>query len=162
MRTIIIAIFCLSLSNYSIAQNTYKGQPLLLAEKENADIAIGREWYEGSWRISPKIEHDTFSLMVYSSKEDFAFRTDKDSIKFTIKPGETKSFYVKLGTAEPAHTVITAHFFNPEKIMFGNKPERKDVKLFYERASNSYYAVTTFWRIASIMFPLVMCPVENR
>lgn len=70
--------------------------------------------------------HDTLKLKLYSSRENVGFRTDKNSIKFKIKLGETKSFYVKLGNADPAHTLITATPFPWDLISFSKELETKE------------------------------------
>lgn len=121
------------------AQTLYKNEVLLLAEKENADIGIGDDWYPGRWRISPEIAHDTLKVKIYSKWEDVGFRTDKDSIKFKIRLGETRSFYVKFGTAEPAHTLITAEPYIWDKITFNKNDKRKDIKLLFEKKDHPYF-----------------------
>lgn len=135
-----IALFLLVFTaEQSIAQKFYKNEPLILAEKEQAAILIGKNWQENRWRISPQIAHDTLKLKLYSSMEDVGFRTDKDSIKFKIKVGETKSFYVKMGAVEPAHTIFAAEPFIWDIISYGKESRRKDIHIFYEQANHSYF-----------------------
>ncbi len=132
--TIILGLFSVNAST----QQLYKNEPLLLAGDEKADISIGKQWQQGRWRISPEIAHDTLNLKLYSATEDVAFRTDKDSIRFIIKAGETKSFYVKLGDAAPAHTLITATPFVWDMVSYGEDSKRKDLDIFYEKAKTPY------------------------
>ena len=121
------------------AQQTYQNEPLILAGKPIADIARGSEWQVGRWTISPQIPHDSLSFPVYSGSEAFGFRTDKDSILFRIRAGETKSFYVKLGDQAPAHTVITGIAYSWDKLVYGNAPGRTDLKIRYEQTRNGYF-----------------------
>lgn len=132
--------FCLISANLFAQKNIFNKKPLILAAKEHADIKLGgTEWNLERWRISPQIEHDTLTIALYSKQEEVAFRTDKDSIKFNIRAGETKSFYIKLNDAQPAHTLINAKPFQWDIISYEKNNIRKDLKFFYERPSNNYY-----------------------
>lgn len=126
-------------SELSTAQSSYKNDPLIIAGKENADIGIGKEWYSNRWRISPEIANDTLKVQLYSAAEKVVFKTDKDSIGFSFKPGEIKSFYVKMGNAVPAHTLIAATYFKWDIISYSKAASLKDVKLWYEKASHTYF-----------------------
>lgn len=139
IRFLIVAGLLAFLSEQTIAQNRYRNEPLILAQKDQADILVGKDWQEKRWRISPQIAHDTLKLKLYSSKENVGFRTDKDSIKFKIKVGETKSFYVKMGDTDPAHTLITAEPFVWNTISFSKEPKRKDMRFFFEKPNHAYF-----------------------
>lgn len=129
----------LLLSKGSIAQSLYKNESLLLATNERAEVSIGKTPFQSRWRISPQVSHDTLKAQLYSKQEEFAFRTDKDSIRFNLKAGETKSFYVKLGNAEPAYTLITGVAYKWDKIAYGNDAKRKDLKMYYQDPKNPYF-----------------------
>ncbi|TDQ09204.1 transglutaminase domain-containing protein [Pedobacter metabolipauper] len=140
MKLPILLAFCslILLSEHTIAQKQYKNEPLITAQKQNADISLGKEWGISQWRISPQIAHDTLNVSLYSDQEQVGFRTDQDSIIFKIKPGETKSFYVKLGDAEPAHTIIVAKAYKWDQVSYNKKDKRKDIQLFFDKPATSY------------------------
>lgn len=121
------------------AQEFYKKERIIIAKGERADIQIGKDWYNSRWRISPEVPHDTLHLKIYDKSDDFTFRTDTESISFQIKPGKTKSFYVKMGDAAPAHTVIAVTAFKWTKADYGKKRKRADLQLFYESPDNAYF-----------------------
>ena len=121
------------------SQQTYQQQPLIFANNERADIGIGKDWYPNRWRISPQVANDTLKLKIYGKSESFAFRTDKDSIRFEIKPGETKSFYVKMPDAAPAFTLITAEKFAWDKIAYAKTAKKKDLNLLFEQKQAKYF-----------------------
>lgn len=123
----------------ALAQKSYKNEPLIYANTEQADIAFGKNWIVKSWRISPELTHDTLNVKLYAKTESIAFRTDRDSIRFDIKPGETKSFYVKLGNATPAYTLITAKPFTWDKVAYGQLAQRKDLSIYYENPKTAYF-----------------------
>lgn len=135
----ILALSATLFSMQSYAQKSYKQKPLLLAKTEQADYGLSNNWYARTWRISPQISNDTLKVKLYSNKEDFAFRTDLDSIKFSINRGETKSFYVKLADKEPAYTLITAEPYNWDPISYDTQNKRTDIKQFYQNSNNKYF-----------------------
>lgn len=139
MRINILAtIVCLSVTTPVFSQQLYKGQPLLKATSDRADIAVGSTWTSGRWRISPEIAHDTFPVMLYGKSEKFGFRTDKDSILFTIKKGETRSFYIQLPAGAPAHTVVVAKIFPWQKALYETTPASNAIHIFYDAGTTGY------------------------
>jgi len=147
-----ISILFLALAHQAYSQQKFNKEQLLLASSERADISIGNDWYENRWRISPQIERDSLRLALYGKHESFAFRTDKDSLRFSIKPGETKSFYVKLGDSPPAHTFITASAYPWDKILYANVGKNKDVQLLFEKKDHAYFdSLRTSYPIAHLI-----------
>ncbi len=123
-----------------LAQKLYKNKPLILANSEKAAVAYDNKvWIENMWRISPEIANDTLNVKLYAKSEYIGFRTDKDSIGFNIKPGEAKSFYVKMGDAAPAHTIIVAKPFAWDKVTYGQTAKRNDLQLHYEKSNTAYF-----------------------
>lgn len=120
------------------AQQTYKGEPLILANTEKADVALGKKWFVNAWRISPQIAHDTLKIKLYTKRERVGFRTDRDSISFEMKAGESKSFYVKMQNAEAAHTIISTTSYQWDKIAYAETKKRDDLKFYYENAKTKY------------------------
>lgn len=137
IRTFIL--MALGLCHLQIAaQQTFKNEPLLLANTDKADIAFGQNWNNNVWRISPQIAHDTLQVKLYGKNERIAFRTDQDSISFDMKPGESKSFYVKMQNVEAAHTVIVTSAYQWDKVDYAKGKKRDDLKFFYENAKSAY------------------------
>lgn len=120
------------------AQKTYKGEPLILANTDKADVALGKKWSVNAWRISPEIPHDTLKVKLYSKIERIAFRTDRDSISFEMKVGESKSFYVKMQNAEPAHTIISTSKYKWDNVVYAYSKKRDDLRFYYESAITNY------------------------
>ena len=131
-----LSLFCFS---NSIAQQTFKNEPLIVADSPKAGYAIGQDYYPNMWRISPQIPQDSLRLKLYRAKDKITFKTDKDSISFIMKPGESKSFYVKMANAEPAHTIITTEAYQWDHVVYRNSKQNKDIRFFYEDASNAYF-----------------------
>lgn len=123
----------------AFAQKTYQNKPLILANSEKAATAYGKVWTENRWRISPEIANDTLNVQLYSKSEYIGFKTDKDSIGFTMKPGESKSFYVKMGNAAPAHTIIVAKPYVWDKVVYEQLKKRNDLHLYYEDSKTPYF-----------------------
>lgn len=120
------------------AQQTYKGEPLILANTEKADVALGKKWFVNAWRISPEIANDTLKIKLYNKSERISFRTDQDSISFDIKAGESKSFYVKMQNAEPAHTIISTSKYKWDNVVYADSKKRDDLRFYYENAKTTY------------------------
>lgn len=136
---VLIGLAVLStISIASFAQQKFNNKPLLLAVTERADIRIGEDWYPNRWRISPQVERDSMKLKLYGKSEEFGFRTDKDSLRFKIKTGETKSFYVKLGDAAPAFTLISASPYIWDHVVYDNGAARSDLKFYFPGKEDAY------------------------
>lgn len=137
---ILIGFMAISALSFSTsAQKTFNKKTLLLASNEQADILIGEDWYLSRWRVSPQIERDSLKLKLYGKTEQFGFRTDKDSLRFKIKTGETKSFYVKLGVAAPAYTLISAEPYAWDHIAYDKKSRRDDLQFYFQGKDHVYF-----------------------
>ncbi|MES2653803.1 MAG: transglutaminase domain-containing protein [Bacteroidota bacterium] len=139
MRTILVVLVVALFTNNAIAQKKYQGKPLILAGKRNLTIGIGQERYPERWGISPEIANDTLKVPLYGKTEVVVFKTDIDSIKFTVKGGESKSFYIKLGDTKPAHTIITAKPFVWDQVNYSNVEARKDLTIYYRNSKSTYF-----------------------
>ncbi|WP_316801429.1 transglutaminase domain-containing protein [Pedobacter frigidisoli] len=147
-----LSILFIAFAHQASSQQKFNQEQLLYASSERADISIGNDWYKNRWRISPQVKRDSMRIMIYGKNEQFAFKTDKDSIRFVIKRGETKSFYVKLGDAPPAHTFISASAYPWDKISYANVAQRKDVQLLFENKDHSYFdSLRSSYPIASLI-----------
>ena len=92
----------------AFAQSTYKNLPVIKATNVKASYRIGEEKANSNWNISPEISPDVLRVSCFSGKEKVFFKTDKDSVSYTLKPGESKQFYVLLNDKEYALTELKA------------------------------------------------------
>ncbi|MCX2450009.1 transglutaminase-like domain-containing protein [Pedobacter sp. PLR] len=137
---VLIGLVALSAISFSaFAQKKFNNKPLLLAGTDRADILIGEDWYSNRWRVSPQIERDSMKLKLYGKSEDFGFRTDKDSLRFKIRTRETRSFYVKLGDAAPAFTLISAEPYVWDNIVYEKGAEHADLKFYFQGKDDAYF-----------------------
>ncbi|NQX90850.1 MAG: transglutaminase domain-containing protein [Flavobacteriales bacterium] len=146
MKTPIIAMVSLMLSSMAFAQETtYKNDPVINAETDYSEYRSGEDWYKGSWRIAPEVEHDTLPVICYSKEESFEFRTDIDKIEFNISPNTSKGFYIKMKDGRYAHTVIKGIPFMSSQIAFNNDRNSRyviqyqsDKSEYLERLKNEF------------------------
>lgn len=130
-----IFLFVLSLNG----QKKYKGLPLIKAHSVLADYRVGNDWTKGNWTISPHIEYDSLFVKCHSAKEDFAFYTDKDSIRFNIKPDEIRKFYVSVNDTAYALTVIKGVKMPYKTLKFDKRSKNPNLKFWYEQNQDNAY-----------------------
>ena len=124
----------------AIAQNMHKGLPVIKATTNKADYRIGTEWVRGSWNIMPELEVDILKVSVPNNKVKFSFQTDSDSINFTIKPGDSKKFYVLLNGKEYALTEIQGFGFDALK--FSKASTKPGYSFVYEQNQDNQFLNT--------------------
>ncbi|KAA9345566.1 transglutaminase-like domain-containing protein [Adhaeribacter soli] len=90
----------------ALAQNTYKTLPVIKATNVKAFYRIGDEKANSNWNISPELSPDVLKVSCFAGKEKVFFNTDKDSVSYTLKPGESKQFYVLLNDKDYALTEL--------------------------------------------------------
>jgi hypothetical protein len=139
MRIPVFIFATMLCASHAFSQEIHQNEPLIFADKPNAGIAIAEQWYPERWRISPQIAHDTLNVSLFAKSEDFAFKTDRDSITFALRGGETKSFYVKLGDSAPAHTVIAAKPFIWDAISYSNTASKNALRIYYQDGKSKYF-----------------------
>ncbi len=118
---------------------THNNSPVIKANSDWTTYRVGEEWYPGRWSIAPQVEHDTLTVVCYSSVESFEFKTDIDSIEFDIAANTTKSFYVKLDESTYAHTIIQGVPFQAEEIDF-EEAQNPQIGIKYPTKSSDYLA----------------------
>ncbi|WP_306350472.1 transglutaminase-like domain-containing protein [Flavobacterium sp. '19STA2R22 D10 B1'] len=125
-------------SALTYGQDSHEGLTVLKSEGDRAQYKINDQWFINRWRISPSEANDVLSVPVFDSKEqiDFVFKTDVDSIKFTLKDKESKSFYVLLKD-QYAKTTINRKAIVLDELKFDTKKSNPDYKIIYD-TQNQY------------------------
>ncbi|KAA9339274.1 transglutaminase domain-containing protein [Hymenobacter busanensis] len=118
---------------------TYQGLPVIKAHELRADYRLGREWVKGNWRIAPEASPDVLILPLHTAKETLVFRTDHDSIRYTLAPGNTQRFYVLLDDGRYALTELRATAFTAEPLRFDTKAPAAAFPMQYEAGRNNAY-----------------------
>ena len=133
------ALFIIFLLAATCSNNTHNGLPVVKASSEKADFRIGTDMIKGSWRISPEIESDSLKVLCHAPEEKFGFYTDRDSIVFPIKAGETRKFYVLLNDSSYALTVITGIKPNYKPLTFESTQKNEKLHFWYDTDKNTPY-----------------------
>ncbi|MDR3652670.1 MAG: transglutaminase-like domain-containing protein [Paludibacter sp.] len=122
-----------------LGQTTYKGFPLIKAKSLKADFRIGNDWVKGWWTISPQISSDSLFITCFSSKEDFVFYTDQDSIHIDLKSQQVFNFYISVNDTTFALTVIKGIQPINAALSFDTKAKNKTLRFWYEQNKNNDY-----------------------
>lgn len=118
---------------------TYQGLPVIQAHQTQADYRLGREWVKGNWRIAPEASPDVLALTLHAGKETVVFRTDQDSISYTLKPGDAQRFYVRLDDGRYALTEVRASAFAVEPLRHERARPATPYAFRYEAGTNNAY-----------------------
>ncbi len=116
----------------------HEGLPLIKSINKQVDYQIGDHWVRGGWSVVPEIPNDTLVVTCFSSRENFTFKTDVDSIAFTIKAGSIKRFYVLVGEDQYAHTVIVGKAFEAPLLSHTTEGENTAWKIKYQDEPSAY------------------------
>jgi len=103
MKRILLLLTAL-LPFYTFAQ---KKLPVVKASAGQAKI-YEQENAVSNWYINPKIKPDVFTTGKFTKSKRVKFKTDIDSIVFSISPGQKKEFIVLLNGKDSCLTQITA------------------------------------------------------
>lgn len=121
------------------AQSTYKGLPVIKAQKELADYRVNDSWSKGQWRINADYSPDVLAVPCFSKNVSFAFYTDVDSIAFTINSQKVQQFYV-LG-ADGRYALTEVRGFDYDPIEFDAATQKEAYTFWYEKGeANPYLA----------------------
>ncbi|RAK69391.1 transglutaminase domain-containing protein [Hymenobacter edaphi] len=124
----------------ALAQSAiYQGLPVIKAHALRADYRLGREWVNGNWRIAPEASPDVLTLSLHAAKETVVFRTDQDSVRYTLKPGDVQRFYVRLDDGRYALTELRATAFAAEPLRFERPRPATPYAFRYETGPGNAY-----------------------
>lgn len=118
---------------------TYQGLPVIRAHAPRADYRQGPEWVRGNWRVAPEASPDVLSLALHAAQETIVFRTDADSVRYTLKPGETRQFYVLLDDGRYALTELRTTAFAAAPLRFERKRPATPYAFRYETGPDNAY-----------------------
>ena len=142
MKALLFPVLLISIFGYTQSKQSHNGLPVIKSTTRKADYRADSEWRKGAWNIAPHIAADSLFVFCTTNSVDFCFYTNIDSIKFKVKPGTVKKFYVSLNDTAYALTVIVGQggkeVFNTH-IKFDAKPTAPKYKIVYEsNKSNAY------------------------
>jgi hypothetical protein len=102
-------LLLLVLNIIGFACNTQKGAttalPLVHSNAEYITYRVDGELHT-NWHVVPELKPDYLKIACRAPKSDVVFITDRDSIHFTLSPGETVQFYVLLHNKDSALTEV--------------------------------------------------------
>ncbi|HEX8328078.1 MAG TPA: transglutaminase-like domain-containing protein [Hymenobacter sp.] len=139
MKILLAALVCFCWSLAVRGQASYRGLPVIKAASAKADYRIGKFRTKGNWNISPQIAADSLLVACWSGPESFAFYTDTDSIAFTVRPNQVRSFYVLLNGSDYALTVVKGQKPAPAVLAFDAKAKNDKLQVWYEQNNNNEY-----------------------
>lgn len=116
----------------------HEGLPVIKSINKQVDYKVGDHWLRGAWSVVPDIPNDTLVITCYSSHENFTFRTDIDSIAFTIKAGSIKRFYVLVGQDQYAHTIVVGKAFEADPLAHTTAAKNTAWEIKYQDGSSAY------------------------
>ncbi|EJF11270.1 MULTISPECIES: transglutaminase-like domain-containing protein [Pontibacter] len=138
LSSILFVLFVLAMP--ALAQQKYKGLPVIKANAAKADYKIGKEWTKGTWSIMPELSPDVMLVPVHNKKTYVMFRTDLDSISFQVKPGKSYRFYVQLNEEDYALTKFKG--YGHEALKFNKAQEVSGYTFLYEQNQNNEFLQT--------------------
>lgn len=125
--------FCLGQQTHS-----HQGLPVIQSQNKQVDYRVGTDWVYGQWGVAPHIENDTLIVTCYRPEEAFLFKTDVDSIAFTLRPGSVEKFYVQVSKNQFAHTIITAQAFSAQAITHQEVDRNDQLAIRYQEQHCEY------------------------
>ena len=115
----------------AFSQNTYRNLPVIKATNAKASYRIGDDKAISNWNISPQLSPDILTVSCFSGKEKVAFKTDADSVIYSVKAGESKQFYVLLNGKDYALTEFRGVKY-PE-VKFEEKNKKPGYQFRYDK-----------------------------
>jgi hypothetical protein len=120
------------------AQTTRQNLPVIKATSVKAVYRVGDDKAISNWNISPELKPDVLTVACFSGKEKVFFKTDKDSLSYTVKPGESKQFYVLLNDKDYALTEFKGVTFPEVKFEAKNKKPAYEFRYEKQPESNAF------------------------
>jgi len=111
------------------AQKTYKGLPVIQSSGPRVSYMLGNEWLVNGWGVSPSVEVDVLEVP-FEKPLRVGFKSDRDSIFYTIKNEKPFQFYIQLNDTAYALTEIKGR--KKTAISFDMKGAEGDYKFWFE------------------------------
>ncbi|TLV01517.1 DUF4932 domain-containing protein [Dyadobacter luticola] len=89
-----------------IASSFSQTKKVIAATSNKVDIRVGQELHKGTWNINLSLNPDVFDVFVKKSGTTVTFITDKDSVRYDVKPGDYHAFVILLNGKDSAFTAI--------------------------------------------------------
>ncbi|SFE27000.1 aspartyl protease family protein [Spirosoma endophyticum] len=104
MKTILTLLLALN----ACACFAQKATPIIKAHSNQATIYVKYDQRNSvyRWHINPKVKRDVFTVGKLTKPTTVTFKTDSDSLIFTIKPGQRREFVVLLNDKDSCVTQI--------------------------------------------------------
>lgn len=107
------SLFGVLISLFNAAGSFSQNRQVISASGKRVDIRIGNELRKSDWNISPEIKPDVYDVYLPKAGKLVTYITDKDSIRFDVKPGDYHTFVVLLNGKDSAFTAIKGHLDVP-------------------------------------------------
>ncbi len=127
-----------------------KATPLIKAHSNQATIYVKYDQRNSvyRWHINPNVKRDVFTVGKLIKPTMVTFKTDRDSLTFTIKPGQSREFVVLLNDKDSCVTQIqTIETKNFAKL----SPEIHDSIPFFVNQYNTNFLKVIFDRTNSLV-----------
>lgn len=126
--------------------------PILKTNKSTLSYRIGNEYQKDGWNISPQLNPDILTIQI-SKKTKVSFVSEKDSIGFVVKPGNTYDFIVLQNDSIIAKTQIIAKKLIQKAIYSTSYKKAHD--------KNIYVEIPEVYELVNILFALTSTGKEN-
>jgi hypothetical protein len=103
--TVLLLLLFLMLGTSLHAQNKF---PVIRATSKVVDVIDGENFRKGCWYMMPEKKPDIYYVSIPRKPHRVMFRTNKDSIAFDTKYGESYDFIIVLKNGDSCHTRIIA------------------------------------------------------
>ncbi|MEO6286219.1 MAG: DUF4932 domain-containing protein [Dyadobacter sp.] len=114
MSKLALACFFIALiSIFNGAVSFSQNIKVIRASGKSVDIRVGSELRKSNWNISPDIKPDVYDVYVPKAGKAVTFITNKDSIRFDVKPDDYQAFVILLNGKDSAFTAIKGHLDVP-------------------------------------------------
>ncbi|RTQ48934.1 transglutaminase domain-containing protein [Hymenobacter gummosus] len=141
MKTLLLPALLLVGAGVRAQSATYQGLPVIKAHELRADYRLGRDWIRGSWRVAPEASPDVLPLPLHAARETVVFCTDRDSVRYSLRPGDVQQFYVLLDDGRYALTELRATAFSTAPLRFdGPRPVAPYTFRYETGPGNAYLA----------------------
>ncbi|MCE7039653.1 DUF4932 domain-containing protein [Dyadobacter sp. CY312] len=121
--------------------------PVVNASDLKIDIRIGNEFYKGQWNLNTSLRPDVYDAYVTGTSTPVTFISDRDSIRFDVKPGHSYPFVFVINGKDSAFTEIKGIKLVPRAV-FSNEYKKThfgktsvEIPMVYELL-NIVFAIT--------------------
>ncbi|MBD2757401.1 aspartyl protease family protein [Spirosoma validum] len=127
-----------------------KATPIIKAHSTKAVIYVKYDQSNSvyQWHINPNVKRDVFTVGKLTKTTTVTFKTDSDSLIFTIKPGQKKDFIILLNDKDSCLTQVQSI---ETKSLAKRSPEIHDSIPFFVNQYNTNFLRVIFDRTDSLV-----------